>query len=60
MDSVTTLKAVLNTLEGIQVAGHKNLDRLLGSMQAIEEVVQVLSAPPAPDKETEQEEADGR
>ena len=29
-------------------------------MQAIEEVVQALSALPAPEKETEQEEADGR
>lgn len=55
MNLVMKLKAVLNTLDGVQVAGRENLDRLLGSMQAIDEVVQALSAPPAPDEETEQE-----
>jgi hypothetical protein len=60
MNPVMKLRAVLNTLEGVQVAGRENWDRMLGSMQAIEEVVQVLSALPAPDKETEQEESDGR
>ena len=60
MNSVATLKAVLNTLEGIQVAGHKNLDRLLGSMQAIEAVIQALSTSSAATEEVEQEEADGR
>mgnify|MGYP006879551102 CR=1 FL=1 len=54
MNPVMKLRAVLNTLEGVQVAGRENLDRLLGSMQAIEEVIQMLSAPPAPEKETEQ------
>jgi hypothetical protein len=60
MNPVMKLRAVLNTLEGVQVAGRENWDRMLGSMQAIEEVVQALPAPPAPEKETEQEEADGR
>lgn len=60
MNPVMKLRAVLNTLEGVQVAGRENWDRMLGSMQTIEEVVQVLSAPPAPEKETEQEAADGR
>ena len=60
MNPVMKLRAVLNTLEGVQVAGRENWDRMLGSMQAIDEVVRALSAPPAPDKETEQEEADGR
>lgn len=60
INPVMKLKAVLNTLEGVQIAGRENLDRLLGSMQAIDEVIQMLSAPPAPDKETEQEVADGR
>lgn len=50
MNPVMKLRAVLNTLEGVQVAGRENWDRMLGSMQAIEEVVQVLSAPPAPEK----------
>ena len=56
MNPVMKLRAVLNTLEGVQVAGRENWDRMLGSMQAIEEVVQVLSAPPAPEKETDVEE----
>lgn len=60
MNPAMKLRAVLNTLEGVQVAGRENWDRMLGSMQAIEEVAQALSAPPAPEKETEQEEADGR
>ena len=60
MNPVMKLRAVLNTLEGVQVAGRENWDRLLGSMQAIVEVVLMLSAPPTPDKGTEQEEADGR
>lgn len=55
MNPVMKLRAVLNTLEGVQVAGRENLDRMLGSMQAIDEVIQLLSVPPAPDKETEQE-----
>lgn len=59
MDSVTTLKAVLNTLEGIQVAGHKNLDRLLGSMQAIEAVIQALVTASTAAEEVKQEVTDG-
>lgn len=59
MNPVMKLRAVLNTLEGVQVAGRENWDRMLGSMQAIEEVVQALSVPPAPDKETEQEVPNG-
>lgn len=50
------LRAVLNTLEGVQVAGRENWDRMLGSMQAVEEVIQALSAPPAPEKEIDVEE----
>lgn len=55
MNPVMKLRAVLNTLEGVQIAGRENWDRMLGSMQAIEEVVQALSATPAPEKEPEQE-----
>lgn len=44
MDIVMRLRMVLSTLDGVEVKGQKNLDRLLGSMQAIEEVVQVLNA----------------
>lgn len=55
MNPVMKLRAVLNTLEGVQVAGRENWDRMLGSMQAIEEVIHALSAPSAPEKEPEQE-----
>ena len=56
MNPVMKLRAVLNTLEGVQVAGRENWDRLLGSMQAIEEVVQVLSVPTGSQKSTDVEE----
>jgi hypothetical protein len=56
MNPVMKLKAVLNTLDGVQVAGRENWDRMLGSMQAIEEVVQVLSAPTGSQKSTDVEE----
>ena len=55
MSPVMKLREVLNTLDGVQVAGRENWDRMLGSMQAIEEVIQALSAPSAPEKEPEQE-----
>lgn len=56
MNPVMKLRAVLNTLEGVQVAGRENWDRMLGSMQAIEEVVQALSAPTGSQKSTDVEE----
>jgi hypothetical protein len=56
MNPVMKLRAVLNTLEGVQVAGRENWDRMLGSMQAIEEVAQVLSAPTGSQKSTDVEE----
>ena len=59
MSPVMKLRAVLNTLDGVQVAGRENWDRMLGSMQAIEEVIQALSAPSAPEKEPEQEVPNG-
>ena len=56
MNPVMKLRAVLNTLEGVQVAGRENWDRMLGSMQAIEEVIQELSAPTGSPKSTDVEE----
>lgn len=55
MNPVMKLRAVLNTLEGVQVAGRENWDRMLGSMQAIEEVIQMLSAPTGSQKSTDVE-----
>lgn len=56
MNPAMKLRAVLNTLEGVQVAGQENWDRMLGSMQAIEEVVQALSVPTGSQKSTDVEE----
>lgn len=56
MNPVMKLRAVLNALEGVQVAGRENWDRMLGSMQAIEEVIQALSAPTGSPKSTDVEE----
>lgn len=56
MNPVMKLRAVLNALDGVQVAGRENWDRMLGSMQAIEEVIQALSAPIGSEKNTDVEE----
>lgn len=54
MDIISKLNAVQNTLEGVEVKGRENLDRVLGCMQTIDEVLRVLTAPPAPAKSTEE------
>lgn len=54
MDIISKLNAVLNTLDGVEVKGRENLDRLLGCMQTVDDVLRVLTAPPAPDKSTEE------
>lgn len=38
----TLIKAVIATLNGIEVKGKKNLDALLGCINALESVAQVL------------------
>lgn len=54
MDIISKLNAVLNTLDGVEVKGRENLDRLLGCMQTIDDVLRVLAAPPAPTQSTEE------
>lgn len=54
MDIISKLNAVQNTLDGVEVKGRENLDRLLGCMQTIDEVLRVLTGPPAPAKSTEE------
>lgn len=58
MELNVRLRMVLSTLEGVTVSGKENLERLLGSIQEIERIVNVLEnpAPPAPDAK---EEVDG-
>lgn len=42
--NVTLLKMVISTLEGVEVKGKDNLDRLLGCINALEAVVQAEEA----------------
>lgn len=41
---VTIIKLVLNTLEDIEVKGRKNIDAMLGCMNALEEFVHKAEA----------------
>lgn len=38
MDTVTTIQAVINTLNIIPVSGAENLDRMLGCIQTLEKL----------------------
>lgn len=51
MDIITKLSAVLNTLGGVEVKGRDNLDRVLGCIQTVEDVLRLLTRPPAPTAE---------
>ena len=57
MEINVRLRMVLSTLDGITVSGRDNLDRLLGSIQEIERIVNVLEnpVPSAPEKSKEGE-----
>lgn len=41
----TLIKLVISTLNDVEVKGKKNLDKLLGCINALESVVQVMEAP---------------
>ena len=47
----TLIKAVIATLNGIEVKGKKNLDALLGCINALESVAQVLERQPTQESE---------
>lgn len=47
-DVNTIIRLVVSTLNDVEVKGKDNLDKLLGSINALETVVQLLEAPPAP------------
>ena len=55
MEINVRLRMVLSTLDGVTVSGRDNLDRLLGSIQEIERIVNVLEnhAPPELGKEND-------
>ena len=44
MTDVTIIKLVLNTLEDIEIKGKRNLDAMLGCMNALESFVQSAEA----------------
>lgn len=44
MDVVNQLRAVLHTMDSIQVTGRQNLDRLLGCMITVENVIKAVEA----------------
>lgn len=57
-NTVTLIRLVISTLNDVEVKGKENMDKLLGSINALESVAQVLeapSAPPAPPEETKEE-----
>lgn len=44
MTDVTIIKLVLNTLEDIEIKGKKNIDAMLGCMNALESFVKMTEA----------------
>lgn len=49
------IKAVISTLDEVEVKGKDNLDRLLGSINALESVLQIMAATPVPTEELKEE-----
>lgn len=56
MFDVTIIKLVLNTLEGIEIKGRDNIEAMLGSMNALESLIQIAEAQK---ESTKQEEVNG-
>ena len=53
MTDVTIIKLVLNTLDDIEVKGKKNIDAMLGCMNALENFVQLAEAENKNENESE-------
>lgn len=53
--NITLLKMVISTLNTVEVKGKENLDSLLGCINALESVVRIMEAPPAPPEKTKEE-----
>ena len=53
MTDVTIIKLVLNTLEDIEIKGKKNIDAMLGCMNALENFVKLAEAENNNKKESE-------
>lgn len=41
-EQITQLRAVLRTLDAIEISGRQNLDRLLGCMITLEKVIKAM------------------
>lgn len=52
MEMNIRLRLVLSTLEGVTVSGRDNLERVLGSIQEIERIINVLENP-APEQKVD-------
>ena len=46
MDVIKHINAIQNTLDGVQVSGRENWDRLLGCVQALDELKEFLMEVP--------------
>lgn len=57
-NTATLIRLVISTLNGVEVKGKDNLDKLLGSINALETVAQVLEAPPPPPAPAEEQKED--
>lgn len=56
----TLIKLVVSTLNSVEVKGKDNLDKLLGCINALESVVQIMEkAEPSPKENPEQEVTNG-
>lgn len=61
-DVSTLVRLVISTLNDVEVKGKSNLDNLLGSINALESVAQILETllpPPATTEEEKKEESNG-
>ena len=52
--NVTLVRLVISTLNSVEVKGKDNLDRLLGSINALETVAQALEMSTAPSAESQE------
>lgn len=50
----TIIRLVISTLNEVEVKGKDNMDKLLGSINALEDFVHVLDKMPAPVQETKE------
>lgn len=52
--NATLIRLVISTLNSVEVKGKDNLDKLLGSINALETVAQALETPTVPSTESQE------